>query len=192
LDSRVPYDEQELLRRIAAGEEEAFRKMVGIYFNRLTTYILGLTGSRPLTEEITQDVLLKVWQNRLQLQEVVRFDAWLFVIARNRTYDCLTQLARERDRRHQWEQEVLATMQVMEEGSEGSALDRYRQLLEAAVDQLPPQQKLIYKLSREQRLNAKAIREQTGLSIDTIKKHRSRAIKNIKAFLQKFTSLFWL
>ncbi len=191
MDSRVPYDEQVLLRRIAKGEEEAFRQLVRVYFDRLTTYILRLTGSRPLTEEITQDVLLKVWQNRQQLEEVVHFDAWLFVVARNRTYDCLAQLARERDRRQQWEQEVLATMQETEEGIEGSPLNRYRQMLEAAVAQLPPQQKLIYQLSREQRLNAKAIREQTGLSIDTIKKHRSRAIKNIKSYLQQFTSLFW-
>jgi len=191
LDSRVPYDEQVLLRRIAKGEEEAFRQLVRVYFDRLTTYILRLTGSRPLTEEITQDVLLKVWQNRQQLEEVVHFDAWLFVVARNRTYDCLAQLARERDRRQQWEQEVLATMQETEEGIEGSPLNRYRQMLEAAVAQLPPQQKLIYQLSREQRLNAKAIREQTGLSIDTIKKHRSRAIKSIKSYLQQFTSLFW-
>lgn len=187
MESAALHNEKELLLQIAGGNEQAFRSLVKQYQDKLSSYILYITGSRPLTEEIVQDVLMKVWQNRKQLTQLQHFNAWLMVIARNHVYDCLTSLAREQQKRAMWEKDAAAFMQ--EEETE-SSFERYHQLLEEAVDQLPKQQRLVYQLSRRERMNSDDIRERTGLSIDTIKKHRSRAIQNIKAYLKKSLLFF--
>jgi RNA polymerase sigma-70 factor (family 1) len=181
-----PYDEKDLLHRVAKGDENAFRQLVKTYYNRLASYIIAITGSKPLTEEIVQDVLLKVWQNRSALSDIIRFDPWLFVIARNHTYNMLAQLAREKQRREKWEREVTSNH------SEDSDLpvSVYAQRLDEAIGKLSPQQRNIYIMSRRDGLSSAEISEKTGLSIDTIKKHRSLAIKNIKAYLKKIFLFF--
>lgn len=188
VDSR--YTESELLLKIAEGDENAFREIVKLYRDKLSSYILYIIGSRPLTEEIMQDVLMKVWQNRTQLTQVKQFNAWLMVIARNHAYDCLTALAREHKKREQWEKDAASFLQEEEEGGEPS-FEKYHQLLEEAIAHLPKQQRLIYQMSRRERMSSDYIRERTGLSIDTIKKHRSRAIQNIKAYLKKSLLFFY-
>jgi RNA polymerase sigma-70 factor, Bacteroides expansion family 1 len=165
----------------------AFRQLVKNYYNRLASYIMAFTGSKPLTEEIVQDVLFKVWQNRSALSGIARFDSWLFVIARNHTYNMLVQLSREKQRREKWEREVAA--QLSEDGE--LPVNRYIQQLDAAVAQLTPQQRNIYIMSRREGLSSAEIAQKTGLSIDTIKKHRSLAIKNIKACLKKMLIFFY-
>lgn len=173
---------------MAKGEENAFRQLVKIYYDRLASYIIAITGSKPLTEEIVQDVLLKVWQNRSVLSGIIRFDPWLFVIARNHTYNMLTQLTREKQRREKWEREVGSNH------TEDSDLpvSVYVQRLDEAIGKLSPQQRNIYIMSRREGLSSAQISEKTGLSIDTIKKHRSLAIKHIKAYLQKVLIFFFL
>lgn len=181
------HNEPELLKRIANGDENAFREIVKHHHDKLSSYILYIIGSRPLTEEIVQDVLMKVWQHRAQLIHVQQFSAWLMVIARNYAYDCLTALAREQKKREQWEKDVASFLQVEEEKP---SFEKYHQLLEEAIGHLPKQQRLIYQMSRRERMSSEDIRAHTGLSIDTIKKHRSRAIQNIKAYLKKSLLFF--
>lgn len=181
-----PYDEKDLLHRVANGEENAFRQLVKIYYNRLASYIIAITGSKPLTEEIVQDVLLKVWQNRNALAGINRFDPWLFVIARNHTYNMLTQLAREKQRREKWEREVT----ISHTDDSDLPVSVYTQRLDEAIGQLSPQQRNIYIMSRREGLSSAEISERTGLSIDTIKKHRSLAVRNIKAYLKKIFIFF--
>jgi RNA polymerase sigma-70 factor (family 1) len=184
-----PHSERELLTLIAEGDENAFREIVKQYHDKLSSYILYIVGSRPLTEEIVQDVLMKVWQHRAQLAQVQQFNAWLRVIARNYAYDCLSALAREQKKREQWQKDVAVFLRNEEEGA--PSFEKYHQLLEEAIDQLPKQQRLIYQMSRRERMSSDDIREHTGLSISTIKKHRSRAIQNIKAYLKKRLLLFF-
>ncbi len=97
-----------------------------------------------------QDVLLKVWQNRSALSDINRFDPWLFVIARNHTYNMLTRLAREKQHREKWEREVTATH------TEDSDLpvSVYLQRLEEAIGKLSPQQRNIYIMSRREGLTS--------------------------------------
>jgi RNA polymerase sigma factor, sigma-70 family len=187
LPNALPYDETNLLRRVSVGDENAFRQLIKIYFNRLASYIMAFTGSKPLTEEIVQDVLIKVWQNRFELSQITRFDAWLFVIARNHTYNVLVQLSREKQRREKWEREVISHLHDDNE----LPVNRYQQRLDEAIARLSPQQRHIYIMSRREGLSSAEISQKTGLSIDTIKKHRSLAIKKIKAHLKKMMIFFF-
>jgi RNA polymerase sigma-70 factor (ECF subfamily) len=75
--------EAELARRLMAGEPGAFDRFVEEYRRKIFHYSLQMCGQREDAEEVTQDTLLKVFENFDQLREPERMRAWVFRIARN-------------------------------------------------------------------------------------------------------------
>jgi len=78
-----------MLLRISSGNQIAFGELFKYYDTQLASYIMGFTRSQFLTEEIVQDVFLKIWLNRTTLTEIECFKSYLFVTGRNHTLDCL-------------------------------------------------------------------------------------------------------
>jgi RNA polymerase sigma-70 factor (ECF subfamily) len=173
------YDENVLLSLVAQGDEAAFSMLFHSYHNKLGAYILRLTESFPLTEEIVQDVFLTIWQNRAGLGEINRFESYLFVIARNRAFNCLKQIAREKMRKQEW---ASNRPHEPEEDVPGIA-HGYDGLIERAIDKLPPQQKKVYLLHNQQGMEYAAIAIQMGLSATTVKKHMSLALRSIREYV---------
>ena len=88
---------------MSQSDETAFGILFHTYHNKLGSYILKLTESFPLTEEIVQDV---------------------FVIARNRAFNCLKQMARERLRQEEWANQFRDEPDVLNISRAGMAMKR--------------------------------------------------------------------
>jgi len=180
LNAYPTYDEKILLSRVAQGDEAAFSILFYSYHNKLGAYILRITESFPLTEEIVQDVFLTIWQNRASLGDINRLEPYLFVIARNRAFNCLKQMAREHTRRREWANLRREELEMVD-GLE--AADSYDKLIDKAVDNLPPQQKKVYLLHNQEGMAYSAIALQLGLSATTVKKHMSLALRHIREYV---------
>src|ERR1700753_617151 len=83
------HNEKQLLLRIAAGDAAAFSALFYTYHQTLAAYILRLTKSPIIAEEIVQDTFIKLWEKRSQLATVDNFHAYLFTISRNHTFNCM-------------------------------------------------------------------------------------------------------
>ena len=183
-----PYEEKSLLARVSQGDEAAFGILFHNYHNKLGSYILKLTESFPLTEEIVQDVFLSIWQHRATLKDIHKFEPYLFVIARNRAFNCLKQMARERLRQEEWASQFRDEPDVDEciggrGGFETQGLAGYETLIDQAISQLPPQQKKVYQLHNQQNMGYPDIALQLGLSATTVKKHMSLAVRKIRDYV---------
>ena len=173
---------------MSQGDETAFGILFHTYHNKLGSYILKLTESFPLTEEIVQDVFLTIWQHRATLEDIIRFEPYLFVIARNRAFNCLKQMARERLRREEWASHFRGAPEVEEHmcgrgGYETPGPRGYETLIDQAVSQLPPQQKKVYQLHNQENMGYPDIAQQLGLSATTVKKHMSLALRKIRDYV---------
>ncbi len=167
------YKERELLCRVANGEEAAFGFLFRAYHHRLGAYLLRLTESKPATEEIVQDVFLKIWLRRESLREVESFDAYLFTAARNHAFNHLRKMARERSH--------MAQLTYRPETQQEE--DPLGEMLDAVVERLPPQQKNVYVLHRQQGLSHAEIAKRLHLSVQTVRKHMSLALRSIRGRL---------
>jgi RNA polymerase sigma-70 factor (ECF subfamily) len=175
------YQETQLLSRIAAGDECAFRSLFDLYKGRVTVYALRLSKSRYVAEEIVQEIFLKLWTNREQLTEVQNIGTYIYVMAKNRTLDHLKKIANE-DRLFN---EVWHT--ISEQGEPTGHLyakDNMR-LIEKAIGQLSPQKQKIFYLSRFEGLSHHQIAEQCALSKNTVKNHLVKTLRHIKFFLKQ-------
>ena len=100
----TPY-EKDLLRQIAEGNETAFKTLFEKYRNKLYHYLLHITKSREVAEEIVMDVFLKLWLGKELVREIDHFDAFLFRVAQNKAIDFLRSANRDQTLRHfVWEE----------------------------------------------------------------------------------------
>lgn len=169
--------DDDLLQRIAAGDEAAFAGLFHAYHNRLGGFVLGWTKSAALTEEIVQDVFMKIWTQRERLTEVRQIDSYLYILARNEAFNCLRQIAREHVRRETWVHEQEVRPVAAED-------DDYTPLIEQAVAKLPTQQKKVYLLKQHHRMAYAEISRHMQISPETARKHLSAALRSITTYVR--------
>ncbi len=75
--------ETDLARAVLSGDAAAFDQFVELYRTKIFQYSYLMCGQREDAEEVSQDTLLKVFENLEQLREPERIKAWVFRIAKN-------------------------------------------------------------------------------------------------------------
>ena len=170
-------DERNLLMQIAEGDREAFSSLFKLYYQKLGNYLFKITKNREITEEIVQEVFIKIWINRKALIEINNFQAYLFTISKNRVLNFLRDKSREKVHELKLIKELEETYHSLETNS---LRDEYYLIIDDAVSQLPPQQQTIYRLIRHEKLKYDDIAVKTGLSKETIRKHMHLALASLK------------
>lgn len=173
-------EDKNLLAEIAAGDEKAFRQLFNKYHQRVGSHIVQITNSQQLAEEVVQDVFLKLWLNRSTIEEVKNIDAYLFVLAKNHALNYLKKLNQELKQQMQWKREQSSASAV-----ENQQDTFYYRQLDEAIDQLPPQQKKVYLLSRHQRLKYAEIAQELNLSRETVKSYLQIATASITDYMSQ-------
>lgn len=177
MNSESIHTEKELLLLAAQGSEPAFTLLFNRYKHKLYSYLLSLTTSPQIAEDIIQDTFLKLWKDRAGLEAIDHLGAYLFTMTRNLAINALKRIARETA--------ILATLQPQQNNLVATAPDNLslkevEQLLHQTIQSLPPQQKLIYTLSREQGLKHEDIAHQLHLSSSTVRNHIVQALRTIR------------
>jgi RNA polymerase sigma-70 factor (family 1) len=181
-------NENELLARIAEGDDRAFGVIFHHYRSKIYSYAFHLSGDSAQADELVQEVFLKVWLNRDKIPHVLRFDNYLFTIARNQVFDMLKKMARESEFR----QQISGLLDPEANPVEDRLLTRENELrLRQALDQLPPRQRLIFFLSRHQGMKHGEIADQLNISRHTVKTHLVQALKTLRTLL-RFPTDGWL
>lgn len=175
------YNEKALLLQIAAGDELAYRQVFNSHWNQIYQVALSFLKTPGDAKEAVQTVFIKLWEKRHKLPEVENFDAWLFIVARNTIVNILHQQASFVD-----VAQVGDT--VPEDYLTPDSLLEYKQtasLIQDAIAQLPPQQSLIFRLSREQGLTHPQIARELNIAPATVKSHMVRALNTIREYVRK-------
>lgn len=143
-------------------------------------FLLGMMKSEFVAEEITQEVFIKLWMQRETLADINNIDAYLFRVTKNHALNHIRQAANSQ----KIVQRYTAPILPYEEYTEKKVLERdYQELLNKALDQLSPQRKLVYKLSREEGLSHIEIAEQLHVSKHTVKNHLVYTLSFLKDYL---------
>lgn len=85
------YSDQLLVSELKNHNEKAFRSLFDLYYQDIYGYSMSLLKSKELAEENVQDVFLKVWLHRENLNLEQSFKSYLFTIARNQAFNLLNK-----------------------------------------------------------------------------------------------------
>lgn len=180
MSSVQSYTEKELLERIAEGDEEAYKLVFNRYWNKIYQVALSFLKVPDQAQDAVQQVFIKLWEKRSKLPEVQNLDAWLFIMARNTIISILERIVSSRKGVQQIKDVI------PEDYLTPSALLEYKQvsaIIQDAVNRLPPQQALVFRLSREQGLTYAQIAERLQIAPATVKSHIIRALNSIREYV---------
>jgi RNA polymerase sigma-70 factor (family 1) len=180
------YTDRELLQLVANGNKGAFKQLFDLYKLKLFTFVLQMTHSRVDAEEIVQDIFARLWESRAGLASVDHPAKYIYTIARNKTLNHLTKLARDR----RLLQQLWVNVSQQENPSEELLHAREcQQLIGKAISELSLQRQTIFELSREQGLSHEEIANRLGLSKSRVKNIIVEILKHIRDYLAHYSPL---
>lgn len=176
---KPPESEKELLCLTAAGDQRAFSRLVTLYSAKVYAHVLTYIKSASLSEEITQDIFLKLWESRTQLPGVNNFAGFIHVITRNRT---ISELRKKLDNFSE------ANAEEVEEDLLNPVLQlEYRQLSDTllrGIELLPPRRKQVFRMSRFEGMSYDKIATELGISKGTVNEHIVEALLFLRSYLR--------
>lgn len=176
--------DKELFAQIALGDEIAFEKLFNAHMPVLSPIISQITKSATVAEDIIQETFLRVWINRDRLPEIENPKAWIYKIAYHLSFTYLKKKANN-DKHHQKLSVIYSHKLNAESVDEGLAFKALSVHVKNAVNMLPKQQKIAYRLSREQGLKIEEIAKEMSLSPQSVKNTLVRALKFIREQIKK-------
>lgn len=166
------------------GDEECFDELFRKYYPRFHTYTNRLTHDHYLAEDIMQNVFLKLWLNRLKLDERYSVVSYLYVLTKN---EILNQM--RYDRNHPCiNDKLLMVCRHLYAENDTDYKELYSKVLEA-VERLPKRRREVFKMNRFEFMSAAEIAERLGLSVRTVEKHLELAMRNIRQTLGPVLSI---
>ncbi len=176
------YKENELLQRIAHGDESAFRLLFNEHWQNIYGVAFMLTKSVPLAEDMVQEIFMKLWIKREELAKVENLRSYLFIIARNHIFNELRKRTTDVSFTHHLHEYFYET----KESPEQKLLQKEsEQIMDRIIEHLPQRQRIIYQLSREEGLSRNEIAGRLGIAPNTVRNHLARALEMIRHELQR-------
>lgn len=178
-------DKIEMVRALSQGNQDAFRFLFLSYFPKVKAFITHLLKDEPLAEDLSQDIFVKLWENRDSLGLIQSFDAYVYRMAKN---SVINQIKRDSYGDKYSKEEYLRVEHVSME--EEIFAKEIQLLVELTVNKMPEQRKKIYRMSRVEGLKNDEIADKLNLSKKTIENHLNLALKEIRKTISLFLVFF--
>jgi RNA polymerase sigma-70 factor, ECF subfamily len=179
--NEVIFDEdKDLLDRLASGDEAAFRALVVRHIDRAYAIALRIVGNAADAEDVVQDTMLKVWTHRGQWQHGrAKFSTWLYRVVSNRCIDF---------RRKPRTENVEAVPEVADKQPDASSVierNEVTDLLEAAMQKLPEQQRIAVILSYHENMSNGEIAEVMETTVSAVESLLKRGRQQLRELLRR-------
>ncbi len=180
MHTRENNREKLLVKELMSHNEKAFRDLFDSYSQDVYAYGKSILKYDVYAEEIVQDVFLKIWLNRENLNPDLSFRAYVFTITRNLAINFLHKAANDGKLR----EEIFYGRGETYNHAENRIDDAYYEKIRLqAIAKLPPKRRRIFELSRKEGKSYEEISSELGISISTVKNQMSSALETIRNFL---------
>lgn len=168
------FSDYDLKAKLVAGDESAFSELYERYSAQVYQYIKKFVHSTDLSEDLTQEIFIKIWQCKSKLGEVQSIKAYLFIMARNHTLNSLKKAMRSDvamaeivnsfvEERNETEEELLSK--------------EYHEYLERELNALPARTREVFRFCRQQGKSYDEVAMELGISRNAVKNHMVASMK---------------
>lgn len=182
-------DLESLIIELQKGSIRAYESLFELYYNRVKHFAFGFIKNKDESEEIAQNVFYKLWVNRKKIRENESLESYLFTITRNEIHDFFRTNSYEILYR---ESLLNADENIEYEIDSEFNIQEIKAILQATIEKMPEQRRLVFKMSREKFLSNDEIAKTLSLSKRTVEKHLSLALRTIKEQLGDFLFFVFL
>jgi RNA polymerase sigma-70 factor (ECF subfamily) len=188
--------ERQLIEKIKQGDEKAFEQVYNKYYEQLCRFSLHLIHNSSLVEEVVDDVLFYLWDNREEI-DITSLDGYLLRAVKNRSLNAVNSLSYRKESKN-------IGLDVSEEANFLNSLfdDKHpleklleqemKEELTKAINNLPEECRRVFKLSRMENKKYSEIALMLGISVNTVKYHMSNAISILSKNMVPYVLIFIL
>ena len=179
---QVSFNLDLVLHNLAKNDKNALNDLFNYYYPCLYQFSKSFLKFEDGIDDILQEVFIKIWKNRANIQSSTTFNSFIFKITRN----LLLNELRSRMNRQKTKDKIYKISQS--EGYQTFEKIEYQELKETVdhiVNNLPEKQRVVFLLSRCDSLSHKEIAEKLDISTKTVEYHISQSIRIIKNELDK-------
>lgn len=171
------------LRALADGDITTFEMLFRTYYQPLCNYAYTFLQDRQDAEEIVQSTFLMVWEKKNELAIRTSVKPYLYAMVRNA---CLNALKHEKIKQRHAGEELATAERSYDSVAHIVATNELEFRIKEAIDELPEQCRMVFKLSRFEELKYSEIAEQLGISIKTVENHMGKALKIMRDRLRDY------
>lgn len=166
-----------LVFRLKNGEKSALQELINMHAAKIYRFAFNYLKNKSDTEELLQDVFIKIWEKREILDPGQKIQPYLYKIVVNNIYDLIRKKNREK----------LFAEYVSHHQTQGADLsweeiiwNEMRSNLDRLIEQMPEHRRKIFILSREEGLKNQEIADRLNLSLRTVENQLYRAVLYLK------------
>ncbi|WP_423129370.1 RNA polymerase sigma-70 factor [Gaoshiqia sp. Z1-71] len=182
--------EKYLFERLKKGDEAAFKVIYNMYVPRLYYFAYEYVPYRDLVENIVQETLMVLWGKKNELADNTNLGAYLFTVAKN---NCLYKLRDRRYKQQLFDSNEMGELELKFNLDALSSLDtsqfaffEIEKIIADTLEQLPPQCREVFRLSRFEEKKNREIAAELGISEKTVEGHLTKALKLFRATLKDY------
>jgi RNA polymerase sigma-70 factor, ECF subfamily len=175
------FDEQSLIERCRSGDDTAFGELVDRYKNLVYALVYRMIPDRSRTDDLAQDVFLKVHRGLPYFRGEARLSTWIYRIVQNVCAQARSQ------RRPEVPLETDARGRVRGDpgAPDGAFADlETRDRLEKAIQQLPDNYRLLIAAHYLQGVQYEDLADALDIPLGTVKTHLHRAKRRLREILE--------
>lgn len=170
----------------ADRREEAFRLLVDRYKERLYWHVRKLLVSHEDTDDVLQNVFLKVWQSLAEFRFDSRLYTWMFRIATN---EALNFLNEKRRKVYGYTEEISAFLENTLESDPFFSGDDIQRELQKAILTLSDRQRVVFNMKYFDDMSYEDMAQILDVAVGTLKATYHNAVKRIEANLKIMDTL---
>jgi RNA polymerase sigma-70 factor, ECF subfamily len=165
------------------GDINAFEMFFRTYYQPLCNYAYSFIRDRDEAEEIVQSAFLSMWEKRDTLDIKTSLKSYLYTVVRNTSLNVI----KHEKIKQKHVGEALANEERSHENVTQKILSsELEERIQHAIESLPEQCRLVFKLSRFEELKYSEIAEQLKISIKTVENQMGKALKIMREQLKDY------
>ena len=177
----------EILTLYRAGEQEkAFGEIVKAYSERLYWHVRSLVGSHDDTDDLLQDIFVKIWAALPSFRGEAQLFTWIWRIATN---EALNFIKKQKNRSVLSGEDATDVASRMPDEDAYLNGDEAQRLLSVAISQLPPKQRTVFTMRYYDEMKYEDIQKITGGTVSSLKASYHFAYEKVKDYLLKKMSV---
>ncbi|MGQ8338762.1 RNA polymerase sigma factor [Sunxiuqinia sp. A32] len=160
------------------SDYSSFNQIFNLYYSRLCAYVFEITQNANASEDIVQEVFIKLWNGRDKLIITESIFAYLLKASRNGAFNYLRGEASRKKTMEEFPQDTGSSINDALEEQE------FIDFVKQCIDELPERSKQVFLMSRFEGFKQKEIAEKLGTSIKTIKNQIWKSLQYLKSCLE--------
>lgn len=177
MEKQILDNEPQLILSLKNSSYKAFDRIYQLYAKRLFAYSLQFTKSQEESEEIVQDVFMRLWTNRTKIRQEDTLRSLLFIMTKH----YLINAFRTKINQPEYEEYINYKNELsVDETSQHLEYEEFVAMFHSILKTLPETQQKVITLSKIEQLTNKEIAEKLSLSEQTVKNQLSLGLKTLK------------